>query len=421
MARCRRCPERAPALAALLLCCWAASAEAQERPALALRGFVQADAVAYRQDAEDELDGATLRPLNEVRFLIRRAHLRAEASWRFLGAAVEVMGTTLRDPPVRLFAAEASFGWPEPRPGSGRRPSVGLSLGLLRVPFGLDLRANAQERFFLERAALARALFPGDNDLGLVVHGAVWLLRLQLGVMNGHPLGERAFPALDPSAAKDLLGRLGIDAPLPRGVTLAAGVSGLWGTGFHAGTPSTKDSVSFRDLNGDGVVQLSELSPVFGTAATPSQTFGRSALGVDLHLSAPIPRLGRLAIFGEIVWATNLDRGLFLADPVAVGRDLRELGVYVALTQELTRHAQIGARFDRYDPDADADEQLGPARVPVDVSFTTVSVAAAARLPPWGRLVVEYDHQRNALGRTQGGLPTTLNSDALTLRGEVVF
>lgn len=413
----------------MLLCCGAARAGA--RPALGLSGFVQADVAAYRQDAEDELDGATGRPLNEVRFLIRRAHLRAEASWRFLGAAVEIMGTTLRDPPVRLFAAEASFGWPGPSSGTGpvagpwsgagRPPYVALSLGLLRVPFGLDLRANAQERFFLERAALARALFPGDNDLGLVVHGAVWLLRLQLGVMNGHPIGERAFPALDPSAAKDLLGRLGIAAPLPRGVAIAAGVSGLWGTGFHAGTPSTKDSLSFRDLNGDGVVQLSEISPVFGTAATPSQTFGRSALGADLHLSAQVPRLGRLAIFGEIVWATNLDRGLFLADPVAVGRDLRELGFYAALTQELTRHAQIGVRYDRYDPDADADEQVGPARVPVDVSFTTVSVAAAARLPPWGRLVVEYDHQRNALGRTQGGLPTTLNSDALTLRGEVVF
>ena len=38
-----------------------------------------------------------------------------------------------------------------------------------------------------------------------------------------------------------------------------------------------------------------------------------------------------------------------------------------------------------------------------------------------GRLLFEYDHNTNNLGRTAGGLPTPLADDAWTVRGEVVF
>ena len=36
------------------------------------------------------------------------------------------------------------------------------------------------------------------------------------------------------------------------------------------------------------------------------------------------------------------------------------------------------------------------------------SLAAALRYPPYGRLVFEYDHNGNALGRDSRGVPTTL-------------
>jgi hypothetical protein len=108
------------------------------------------------------------------------------------------------------------------------------------------------------------------------------------------------------------------------------------------------------------------------------------------------------------------------ADPVGAGRDLRELGFHVGVTQELTRYAMIGARYDRYDPDADASEQRALQRVPRDSAFSTVAVTGALRYPP-GRLIFEYDHNTNALGRTAAGVPTTLADDAFTLRGEVTF
>ena len=38
----------------------------------------------------------------------------------------------------------------------------------------------------------------------------------------------------------------------------------------------------------------------------------------------------------------NLDRALFVADPRATGRDVRELGVMVSVRQHVTRHAELG-------------------------------------------------------------------------------
>ena len=142
---------------------------------------------------------------------------------------------------------------------------------------------------------------------------------------------------------------------------------------------------------------------------------GQAGLEIDL------PVLGTLALRAELVRAKNLDRGLVVADPVAASRDLRELGWYVGATQELTPWAMIGVRYDLYDPDADAREQRPFAVVPKDASFRTWSFMAAARWQRVGRLVAQYDHHRNALGREPSGAPTTLADDAFTLRAEVNF
>jgi hypothetical protein len=46
---------------------------------------------------------------------------------------------------------------------------------------------------------------------------------------------------------------------------------------------------------------------------------------------------------------------------------------------------------------------------------------AAVRYQERGRLSIEYDHNRNALGIGPGGAPLTLGRDALLLRGQLVF
>jgi hypothetical protein len=134
-----------------------------------------------------------------------------------------------------------------------------------------------------------------------------------------------------------------------------------------------------------------------------------------------VPRLGELQLYGEFVWATNLDRGLEPADPIGVGRDLRELGWYVQALQQLTPWAAVGVRYDRYDPDADAREQVGASLVPRDKTFATLGVVAAAMFKRYGRLSLEWDHNWNALGIATTGAPETLGSDVVTVRGQVLF
>src|SRR5262249_11321934 len=148
-----------------------------------------------------------------------------------------------------------------------------------------------------------------------------------------------------------------------------AGVSWLTGTGLHAGTAATKDGLAWVDGNENGLIEVTELTPIPGAPATPSRSFERSALGAGLRVGVRLPGLGQLRVRAELVRAVNLDRTLVPADPLATGRDLRELGAYVGVSQELTRFAEIAARYELYDPDADARRTQAAAVVPSDASF----------------------------------------------------
>jgi hypothetical protein len=294
------------------------------------------------------------------------------------------------------------------------------TIGLLRTPWGYEVNQRDQDRFFLERSSVSRALFPGVFDLGVRLRAGWRFIDVQIAMVNGDPLGDRAFPVQDPNHAKDIVGRLGVSGVRGR-VAFAAGLSGLTGTGFHRGTPETKDVLVWRDQNEDGIVQLSEIQVIPGSAATPSQDFHRFALGADARVLIALPRLGALEIFGEAVWATNLDRGLAPADPVATGRDLRERGWVVGFVQSLGKWFAVGGRYDRYDPDADASEQRALVVVPVDAHYATWTATAAWRWTELDRIVVEYQHLTNPLGRTAAGLPATLGGETVLVRGQLAW
>jgi hypothetical protein len=389
------------------------------RFSIALFGFVQADGVLYSGASVDEVNPSTGAPLNETRFLIRRARLRVDADYGYLAGVLELDGNTINGPIARITNVEVSACWP--RCNGARPPLVMGSLGLVRIPFGFEVQEKDYVRLFLERSNMARAFFPGEYDLGLRAQGGWRWLRWQAAVMNGHPAGDKQYALVDPTASKDFLGRVGVDTRLHPRVAIIGGVSALYGTGFSRGTSSTKDTLVWRDANGDGQVDLTEIVGVVGQPSTPSRTFSRYALGGDLRVLIDLPRLGPLTLAGEITWATNLDRGIYVADPIAAGRDLRELGWYVAATQQLTPWCAVGVRYDHYDPDADARQQVGVNLVPRDQSFDTLSIVAAAMVQPYGRLSLEWDHNWNALGIDVTGAPTTLGGDVVTLRGQVVF
>jgi hypothetical protein len=291
------------------------------------------------------------------------------------------------------------------------------SAGLLRIPFGFDALEPPTTRAFLERTRMVRALFPGQRDLGLTLDAEYNVFRLSLALMNGAPIGEVAGGGVDFTASKDVVGRFGVDVPLGA-VRIEAGFSAASGQGLHPGTAATKDELNWQDGNEDGLVELSELSVIPGAPATPSRAFDHFALGSDARVIAALPVLGALTLRAELIRAKNLDRGLEPADPVAAGRDLRELGWALSASQQLTEVALVAIRYESYDPDADARGERGLEIVPRDPRYRTLSLAATARLEPL-RFIAQYDREQNALGRGPNGEPTTLANDGLTLRAEL--
>lgn len=388
---------------------------AAELPSLRTSGLLQVDAVAFHQASLDELDPATREPLNEDRFLIRRARVRLDGSYGYVRGTIQLDANTIDGGQLRLLAAELSAVYPK----APAQPWVEAGLGLFLLPFGVETQELANQRMFLEASSWVNALFPGRRDLGARVHGQWLFLRYALAVTNGNPASSASLPLRDPNRAKDYVGRLGAEGELAAGLQMMGGVSGLLGTGFHPGSAPSKEMIIVRDVNEDGIVQPSEVQLLAGSPGDASRNFDRYALAADLTFVYRVPLLGDGRVYGELVWAKNMDRGLFVADPIASGRSARELGAMAAVRQYLTRHVELGVRYDRYDGDRDARERQGADIVRYAARISTLAVAVAWTTLPHLRVTLEYDHQQNPFGRSDAGRPTTLASDSLTLRGQL--
>ena len=391
---------------------------AREEAALKLSGYVQLDWVLYNQASRNEVNYSTGAPLNQERFTLRRGHLRVASDRGYLSGALEIDANTNNGAQLRPINAELGVHWPARE--DRKLPRFSLVAGLIRIPFGFEVTELDSVRPFLERSTAARALFPGEFDLGARFQAQYRFFDLSLAVMNGHPIGDRVFPALAPNQKKEIVGHLGVKGEVAPRVSLAAGVSADTGSGFHEGSGTSKDRLVWRDENGDGIVQATEVQVIAGSSATPSEQFHRFALGADARLGVRFGEHWGLELRAELFRAINMDRGLEPADPVSAGHDLREFGWYLGVTQELTRWGLVGVRYDRYDPDQDAREQQALEVVPRDRSYSTLSLLVMFRYAD-ARLSLQYDRNRNALGRSQNGAPTSLASDALTVRAQLRF
>lgn len=388
-----------------------------------LSGYVQLQYV-HNQLSRDELgqDGA---PLNQDRFMVRRGRLRVHGDWRWAAFDFELDGSTTRGPFVGVRQANASFVWRHR--DLDRPPLLMITAGLTEMPFGYELRLGQREMPFMERSAGSLALFPGPIDVGIRARGGVGPFRYDLAIMNGTPYDDRAggVRALDPTRKPDGMGRLGFEVR-PGRVAFAGGVSGLLGTGFHAGQVAGKSRLEWVDYNENGVLDSGETVAIPGTAATPSLTFGRWAAGVDLQLVIH-SKAGASTLLVEGTLASNLDRDFLVADPVAYGADLRELSAYAAFVQELFGWALVGARYDYYDPNTDLLDRRRGAFVPASAALHTLSPLLGALLPAdklpgfRARLTLQYDAIWDRLGRDAAGVPTNLRNDQLTLRVQGEF
>lgn len=300
---------------------------------LKLSGFIQAQFVS-NENSETGLD-AQGRPLNAHRFEIRRGRVKLTYSD---GPAEGVLHLDATNTGVKLLEAEVS----------GKIKWQGdaytkLTAGLFRIPFGYELQESTSTLPWPERSIWANRMFPGVRDLGARVWGAAWAEKLvyQLALQNGNPIGEASFPGLEPNGFKDVTGRLGTKLGPVR-----AGVSGLIGRGY--------------------------LAPAEDDAATPEDEshgaggYSRWAAGADLVLTFELPPLGELGLYSELVYAQNLDRSnaknlprlVLDADGDATDQveNANHLGAYVGAQQRLGKLFALGARYDYFDRDADADD-----------------------------------------------------------------
>ena len=376
-----------------------------------MSGWVQADAVAWSEDSFDEIDPTTGDPLNQERFLIRRGRIRAEGERGALFAAMEIDGNTIDGPDARILAAQV--GW--------RHPQVEVVAGLFRTPFGFEVNMAERDKWFLEPPAFARAFFPGNYDGGVMVRGAYGVGRFVLAATNGVPVADAQWRGLDPADSIDLVGRVGAVVELPYRARVELGVSARPGRGVSPRAPPAQESFEWIDDNQNGLIDnVTELRVVPGTPGTPSQTFDRRGVGGDVQVHWCLCALGTGLAYAEVALGTNLDRGLIYADPIRAGRDARQLGFQVGVVQNVTEHAQVGVRYDRYAADRDASERLGLELVGAEPVFSALGVMASARIGD-ARLVVQYDHEKNPFGRDASGTPTTRDADRVMIRAQAGF
>jgi hypothetical protein len=383
---------------------------------LSISGYVQPQ-YQHSQLSSDQIsaDGAAL---NQDRFLLRRARLRVDRGWDFAFATIEVDGNNANGLAFGLRRTEGVLLWRAKDPSAP--PYIALRAGLTDIPFGYEIYEPNRTRLFLERTTGGRAIFPGDTDFGAQISGAFGVFRYALGVFDGTPVPDTQPSAagVDLTSEKDFMARLGAETQPTKIVGMGGGASFVNGTGLHEGTVATKPSLQWSDLGGTGVVTSGSITGLPGQAATPSVTFSRWAVGADLQLRINTP-IGRGIVYGEVFVASNYDRGLLVADPVASGVSLREVGWYVAYAQEVTKWGLVGLRVDAYNPNGDATAQRGSSLLPVDQTITTWSPIVGLVLPERARLVFEYDRVLNHSGISATGVPTELAEDQWALRLQV--
>ncbi len=206
--------------------------------------------------------------------------------------------------------------------GAGLRTE--FSAGAIKVPLTSEILESSSYRPFLERSQVSRALVPSERDLGVMARTVVHeKLIVDTAIVNGRTFGEPSTGLLpDYNRGKDVVGRIKYDfGPVDVGA------------GWYLGTGS---------LNApDGNVRI----------------YRRGAASVEAALHhVLIPALGKTAVYTQLTYAQNMDRGLrnafALPDlPSTPGADIeakRQLGYWARIQQDIGSRFLVGFRHEAY-------------------------------------------------------------------------
>ncbi|MDB4990106.1 MAG: phosphate-selective porin [Myxococcaceae bacterium] len=386
---------------------------------VSISGYVQTQ-YTHSQFSQNQLaqGGATL---NQDRFLVRRGRLRLKGRWKYIRTDFEIDGSNTRGPSTSVRRATVSAVLPNTSTPDAL-PYLMLTVGLTEIPIGRELQQGQDQILFLERTTGGLAFFAGPVDTGMRLDSAYGPFRAQLALMNGVPVDDRASgpSSLDPKKQPDLVGRVGVDTLPLDNLKIQGGVSFLTGRGFSPGSDATKSVLEWNDSNGNGAIDSGELSAAAGRGPIPSHTFKHWAVAADLYIDVR-SRLGWGRVYAEVTLANNLDRALYVADPIANGGDIRELSWYVAAIQDLTEWGFVGVRYDVYNPNSDLTDSRRGVTLPRNASLKTLSPTLGARWAGYGRITFEYDWIRDHLARSTVGIPSDLRNNQWTTRFQGEF
>ena len=268
------------------------------------------------------------------------------------------------------------------------RFSFDVGAGSFEVPFGAEWREAHGDRPFIERSYFQQNMFPGDFDLGL--HASTYVGRhfeAELALLNGRTFGEL-----------DQGGNLDLNRPKDGTAIVRFRFGGLtFGASGYAGEGQLVDATNLR-----------------------FKQYNRFAVDGDVAYAAPIRRVGLFRAFGEIVYGTNMDRGVL--DPgnlpvipadlsqSVVDRD--ELGAMVRVDQELGPFVLIGARYDYYSPDMSLSND-GRHTIGGVVAIRPFRPSKWLEMHPSIQLDFEYDHAFDTI-RPSGPQGATKEIDTLS-------
>lgn len=382
------------------------------RLGFSLWGFVQAQYVVD-QLSEDQVDPDG-QPLNRNQFQVPRARLHLSHGWKYAFANLELEAGTV-GPPVRIRRAEASLLY-RGNVSDEIPPLLVMTAGVTDIPFGAELAESQRDRLFMERSLPNRALFPSNADLGVKLWGVAGPFEYSAAVVNGEPLNDKGWPQ-DFNSAKDIVGRVGAQAGILGMGRLGGGVSFYVGRGFSEGTPATKDSLQWVDLNSNGVVDDGEVQGATGSSALSSESFTRYAIGLDVKNAWKLP-WGSLQLGAEGFAASNLDRGLLPNDPAVSGADSRQLGLSAFFVQSLFDWTAVGFRGAFYAPNTTLTEQRAGIFHLRNLETWELSPTLTV-LFDRARLSAEYDIILDQMGRDSAGVPTDVANNRFTVRLQV--
>jgi len=196
---------------------------------------------------------------------------------------------------------------------------------------------SSGDREMPERARMLAVLYPGERDRGVRLTAKYGVFRLASAILNGNVfpavstysgistrVSDPIAGAIDQSSAKDFVGRLGADLGFI-----------VFGGSLHYGS-------TIATTAGKAAAGM--------TAAVPSsyQRFRRTRVGGDAQAYLDIPMVGGLVLRGEVIYAVDKNRD-YAGVTANACRDVKSLGWYATLVQNVGDHFGVVFRLDQFD------------------------------------------------------------------------